>query len=238
MLVTGATHPSRGRTNRESEGGVMTTWIRPGARLAAVAVVVLGTAVLGSTALARALAGEVERYAGCLTTGGTLVKLKEGNAPSSNCTGGQKRVQLSGGDITGVSAGAGLTGGGENGGLALAIGPTFRLPQACGDGQVAKWTAGGWACADDDNTRNADHLDGLYSTDFLTGGGSIVRHTFTLSRQFNETETIRVSPFSEVIFECGGTGSVGQVAYRLLGEGSAATWIENPAQHRLQFVNL
>jgi hypothetical protein len=65
------------------------------------------------------------------------------SAPST-CTGG---------DITSITAGAGLTGGGLNGATTLAIDPKFTLPQACTSGQVAKWNGTGWACADDNDTQ-------------------------------------------------------------------------------------
>ena len=59
-----------------------------------------------------------------------------------------------GGDITSVTAGAGLTGGGDTGSVTLSVAPAFRLPESCTDGQVAKFDTGTglWECAADTGT--------------------------------------------------------------------------------------
>jgi len=59
----------------------------------------------------------------------------------------------SGGTITGVTAGTGLTGGGTTGNVNLSITPSYQLPQLCANGQVAKSNGlGGWSCASDSDT--------------------------------------------------------------------------------------
>jgi hypothetical protein len=92
-------------------------------------------------------------YTGCLNANsGTLVALAQGDAPLMPCGNNQIQVRLGSGDITTVSAGTGLQGGSMNGAAVLSIEPSYRLPQACENGNLAMWTGTAWSCGTDADT--------------------------------------------------------------------------------------
>jgi hypothetical protein len=128
-------------------------WVALGAVLAAVAG--------ASAALAAYPQDSVAVYTGCLNSGGQIGSVAVGSSPSKPCGGTDTLVHLSGGTITQVSAGNGLTGGGSNGYVTLGLQSGYQLPQTgCSPGQlVASDGAGGWTCADDHTYKNGSGLD-------------------------------------------------------------------------------
>ncbi len=124
---------------------------------ALVAIALVGLAIGGAVAIAGHLEGT--SYTGCLALkGGTLSLIKEGDTPQKPCGPGTVEAHFGSGDITGVLAGAGLTGGGTDGSVTLSLAPTFQLPQNCASGQVAKWNGTGWSCGTDSDSQ---YLAGL-----------------------------------------------------------------------------
>lgn len=133
---------------------------------ALLAAVSLTTAMSVGLASAGHEAEEVVSYTGCLTRGGSLVSIQVGDQPAKPCTGHSVVAHFSGGDITEIVAGAGLTGGATNGSATIALAPSYQLPQACTAGQVAEWDGSGWSCADDDT-----------GTEYTAGEGLVLNGT-------------------------------------------------------------
>src|SRR5205807_6342972 len=94
----------------------------------------------------------VQSYTGCLNpTVNLIYDVAPGETPAHPpCKLGSSDIHLSSGDLTSLTAGTGLTGGGDNGAVTVGIAPSYRLPQGCAAGQTAGSNGtGGWACAAD-----------------------------------------------------------------------------------------
>ena len=71
-------------------------------RLAVLAAAIAGVAAISGTTLA--VTGPVKTYSGCLVSkDGVIIKIREGEPPTSPCSGGMVQVTFSGGDITAIS---------------------------------------------------------------------------------------------------------------------------------------
>lgn len=93
----------------------------------------------------------VAQYTGCLrtlgTSNGTVYSIAQGTSPLVPCKASETLIHLSGGDITAVVAGAGLSGGSTNGSATLSLGGSYQLPQSCTNGQIPAWNGTGWSCS-------------------------------------------------------------------------------------------
>jgi hypothetical protein len=114
--------------------------------------------VTGAHLVKAAVPDSEPTYTGCLAVSGskagTVAAVKEGSSPFRPCSSSEKQVALSGGDITAIVAGTGLrvTSGSSflsdtQGDVSLDLGPSFRLPQGCANGQVPTLQGAVWACA-------------------------------------------------------------------------------------------
>jgi hypothetical protein len=135
---------------------------------------VVGVVVLGGSAIAYAAypTNSVAVMTGCLTASGTgsgnIVNVGMGTSPAKACGSNQKQIQLSGGTITQVTAGTGLstagsggTGGSgfvNNGFVTLGLLPGFTLPQNCTSGQFpsSNGAGSGFGCGTDKTYSGAD----------------------------------------------------------------------------------
>jgi hypothetical protein len=143
------------------------------AGVAVAAVLLVGAAI----AIAAYPQDSVTVYTGCLNTGGTggqIGSVAVGSNPTKPCGPNSVLIHLSGGTVTKVAAGTGLTGGGDNGYVTVGIDPKFQLPQTgCSSGQfVASDGSGGWSCQSQQTYSGSDFALSNQSCDtgqFLTG---------------------------------------------------------------------
>ena len=128
--------------------------------LTLLATVALVSAVMVTAASAGHQTSDVTSYTGCLKAG-KLSLIAIGDEPANPCQPPAVEAHFSGGDITAIVAGTGLTGGGDNGSASIALAASYQLPQGCTAHDVAKWNGTGWECATDDSAtyRAGEGLD-------------------------------------------------------------------------------
>jgi hypothetical protein len=102
-------------------------------------------------------------YTGCLNTGSSGGQINNvaisPTSPLKPCNANQTLIHFSGGTITQVAAGPGLTGGGNDGYVTIGLDSKYTLPQGCTTGKIVKWDGSGWACGDDQTYTNGTGLD-------------------------------------------------------------------------------
>jgi len=138
--------------------------------LAAVAVV----AATAGVAYAVYPDSGVAVYTGCLNTGGSAggqissVAVNP-TSPLKPCGNNQTLVHLSGGTVTKVIAGSGLSGGGSDGAVTLSLSSGFQLPQSCANGQAPVESSSGWTCGNFANANQSCSAGFVSGVD--SGGG-------------------------------------------------------------------
>lgn len=120
-------------------------------RTTVAVLMIVAVGVLAVAANAGHQTGSVASMTGCLnTTRGTLSNVAVGDTPKAPCGSNEQQVHLSGGDITSVTAGTGLSGGATGGNATLGL--DFGSFGSCPAGSAIRAVAPTATCETDDNT--------------------------------------------------------------------------------------
>jgi hypothetical protein len=136
-------------------------------RIAGVALATASALALAAYAIAAdSTAGQT--YTGCLKNG-KLDSLAIGTSPVAPCAGGATQVQLGNGDVTAVSAGPGLSGGGDGGDITLAADTSILQARVVGSCLGTRVNPG-------DASISAIHADGSVTCnpDDAGGGAEVI----------------------------------------------------------------
>ncbi len=125
------------------------------------------------------------------------------------------------GDITGIEAAVGLTGGGEFGDVTLSLDTSYQLPQTCSDGAVAEWDDATevWTCGADDDS--GGDVTAVVAGAGLTGGGDTGAVTLNVAGHAGVAGTVGTVTVAEdsIGIDLGSTnttafpGNLGQTAF-------------------------
>jgi len=158
-------------------------------RLRWAALILVIAAIGGASAAYAAYPQDsVYVYTGCLNTAGngngTIVSLAKGLVPLKPCGQNMILIHLSGGTITQITAGTGLTGGGSGGNVTINLASSYQLPQSCTTGDFIKWNGSAWVCTTDQTYTAGTGLD-------LTGNKFSVDSAYQLPQGCNSGQLVK-----------------------------------------------
>jgi hypothetical protein len=204
--------------------------------VATLAIALAGVAV--GTSIAAFPTDNVKLYTGCLTTGGTFVNIAEGNTPKSACDSPKQVVKLSGGDITKITAGTGVSvtpAAGDNGEVTVGVAAGYGLPQGCDTFEFPMKTSSNWVCA--------DHAlgTGLGLSKSIANGAGEVEYSISSNYRVQNTPDCSSGQFATGFTDAGVIACAAPSALSSFNEpqvGSSQPIDSDGAYHRLVSVTI